>query len=55
MLKKSFFAFMLVCLSLSLKAQNDIRLLRQPDINGNQVVFVYAGDIWTVSAQGGVA
>ena len=46
---------MLVCLSLSLKAQNDVRLLRQPDINGNQVVFVYAGDIWTVSAQGGEA
>ena len=46
---------MLACLSLSLKAQNDIRLLRQPDINGQQVVFVYAGDIWTVNAQGGEA
>lgn len=36
-------------------AFSDARLLRFPDINGNQVVFVYAGDIWTVSANGGEA
>jgi len=34
---------------------NDARLLRFPDINGDLVVFVYAGDIWTVSAKGGDA
>ncbi len=34
---------------------SDTRLLRFPDINGDQVVFTYAGDLWTVSAQGGEA
>ena len=29
------------------------RLLRQPDIHADQVVFVYAGDLWTASAKGG--
>ena len=33
----------------------DARLLRFPDINKDLVVFVYAGDIWTVSAGGGNA
>ncbi|HEY9283802.1 MAG TPA: hypothetical protein VIP46_10140, partial [Pyrinomonadaceae bacterium] len=31
------------------------RLLRFPDINGDQIAFVYAGDIWTVPAAGGTA
>ncbi len=31
------------------------RLLRYPDINGDQLAFVYAGDIWTVPAAGGTA
>ena len=34
---------------------NDSRLMRFPDINGDLVAFVYAGDIWTVSASGGDA
>lgn len=33
----------------------DMRLLRMPDIHGGAVVFVYAGDLWTVSVQGGEA
>ena len=33
----------------------EARLLRNPDIHGEQVVFVYAGDLWTVSTQGGIA
>jgi tricorn protease len=33
----------------------ETRLLRFPDINGERVAFVYAGDIYTASAQGGVA
>lgn len=33
----------------------DARLLRYPNTNGEQIVFVYAGDIWTVPAQGGDA
>ena len=31
------------------------RLLRQPDIHGDAIVFVYGGDLWTVSAKGGDA
>lgn len=41
--------------NLQTKAMDDARLLRYPDINGNLVAFVYAGDIWTVSASGGEA
>lgn len=36
-------------------ALDDARMLRFPDINGNMVAFVYAGDIWTVEATGGNA
>ncbi|MCD4665672.1 MAG: PDZ domain-containing protein, partial [Bacteroidales bacterium] len=36
-------------------SQNDARMLRFPDINKDRIVFVYAGDIWTVSATGGDA
>ncbi|MDT5157295.1 MAG: tricorn protease [Acidobacteriota bacterium] len=31
------------------------RLLRFPDINGEMIAFVYAGDIWTVPSAGGTA
>jgi tricorn protease len=31
------------------------RLLRFPDINGDMIAFVYAGDIWTVPSAGGTA
>src|SRR5215211_2269592 len=31
------------------------RLLRFPDIHGDTIAFVYAGDIWTVPAAGGTA
>jgi tricorn protease len=31
------------------------RLLRFPDIHGDRVVFVYAGDLWLASADGGPA
>ena len=36
-------------------AVTDARLLRFPNINGDLVVFVYAGDIWSVPAAGGDA
>ncbi|RLE15832.1 MAG: acetyl-CoA synthetase [Acidobacteria bacterium] len=36
-------------------ALDNARLLRFPDVNGNRVVFVYAGDIWTVPTSGGSA
>ncbi len=31
------------------------KLLRFPDIHGDRVVFTYAGDLWTASADGGTA
>ncbi len=36
-------------------AVSDARLLRFPNINGDLVAFVYAGDVWTVPAAGGDA
>lgn len=36
-------------------AQQDARLLRFPAIYNNQIVFSYAGDLYTVAATGGVA
>jgi len=39
----------------ALHAKEDARLLRFPDINDDLIAFVYAGDIWTVDADGGEA
>ena len=36
-------------------AQTEARLLRFPAINGNTIAFSYAGDLYTVSSNGGVA
>ncbi len=51
--------FLLFCTLLSMVvsgfSQQETRLMRFPAIHGNQVVFTYAGDLYTVSAQGGVA
>src|SRR5271156_5278425 len=33
----------------------EARLLRFPAIHGDQIVFTYAGDLYTVPAQGGIA
>jgi tricorn protease len=50
----------LVATASSALAQNNVqtnltRLLRQPDISGDTVAFVYGGDIWLASAKGGEA
>jgi tricorn protease len=45
---------LLMC-AIGLKAQDEARLLRFPAIHGNQVVFTYAGDLYTVAASGGMA
>jgi len=47
--------FILFGSTLTLKAQQDARLLRFPAVHGNQVAFTYAGDLYTVPATGGVA
>jgi tricorn protease len=36
-------------------AEEEARLLRFPTIHGDRIVFTYAGDLYTVSAEGGVA
>ena len=33
----------------------ECRLMRMPDIQGDRIVFVYAGDLWTVARTGGTA
>src|SRR6056297_2001441 len=56
-LKKSVLtAFILSLFAVTaLQAKDDARLLRFPDINNDLIAFVYAGDIWTVDADGGEA
>jgi tricorn protease len=36
-------------------AQVDARMFQQPDVSGTHIAFVYAGDIWVVAKEGGVA
>ena len=33
----------------------DARMLRFPDVSADEIVFVYAGDLWIVPKAGGVA
>jgi tricorn protease len=33
----------------------DARMLRFPDVSADKIVFVYAGDLWTISKDGGLA
>jgi tricorn protease len=57
-MKKSFLVLLaLFAFSGALCAQNlrEGRLMRFPDIYKNRIVFSYAGDLWLVSSQGGVA
>ncbi len=44
---------MAACVTAS--AQDEARLLRFPATNGTDVVFSYAGDLWTVPIEGGLA
>lgn len=55
-LKTTLFVLLLITsISFIAKAAEDSRLLRFPDINNNLIVFVYAGDIWSVNSDGGEA
>ena len=53
LLKTSLFAAALFLFSGQLFSQT--KLLRFPDIHGDQVVFCYAGDLWKASTDGGLA
>jgi tricorn protease len=46
---------LLAAVTFTSAAVTDSRLMRFPDINGELVAFVYAGDIWTVGSSGGDA
>ncbi|HEX8685057.1 MAG TPA: hypothetical protein VF654_01110, partial [Pyrinomonadaceae bacterium] len=51
-------ALLLLCLTAAaqgVRGDGLARLLRYPDIHGDTIAFVYAGDIWTVPAAGGTA
>ncbi|MDR1562365.1 MAG: PDZ domain-containing protein [Dysgonamonadaceae bacterium] len=54
-MKKLLLFFISVTTIFSITAQEEFRLLRFPAIYGNKVVFTYAGDLYSVSAAGGVA
>src|ERR1700741_1401928 len=55
-MKKIILLLALSVFSLSAASQEKLtRLLRQPDIHGDTVAFVYAGDIWLASSAGGDA
>ncbi|HKJ81110.1 MAG TPA: PDZ domain-containing protein, partial [Ignavibacteriaceae bacterium] len=54
------FAYLIVLLVLFscqvlIKAQVDARIMQYPDVSKTQIVFAYAGDLWVVSKDGGVA
>jgi tricorn protease len=51
---KTFLFFIFTFYSINVFAQGT-RLLRQPDISDNKIVFAYAGDIWTTPKNGGNA
>ena len=52
---KLFIFSLLLAGTLTVQAQNDAKMLRFPAIHGNQVVFSYAGDLYTVDIKGGLA
>lgn len=55
MKKFSFCLFLAAMFLQPLFSQEESRLLRFPAIHGNQIVFTYAGDLYTVPSTGGVA
>ncbi|MGB5846855.1 MAG: hypothetical protein WBH40_00115, partial [Ignavibacteriaceae bacterium] len=56
-MKYLFSIFFLIVFSINPIAQEEnlTRLLRFPDIHKDKIAFVYAGDIWIVSSDGGTA
>jgi len=58
MLKKSLFILFFILMIFSLSsvfAIQEARVLRTPAIHGDQIVFTYAGDLYSVPSEGGVA
>ncbi len=55
MVKRITIILMLLFLFVDLDAQEEARLLRFPAIHGDQLVFSYAGSLYTVDSSGGTA
>ncbi len=45
----------ILCFSVAAGAAPESRLMRYPDIHGDNIVFTHGGDLWVVSANGGTA
>jgi len=45
----------LLCSAQLMAQEKETRLMRFPDIFGDKIVFSYAGDLWIVSSEGGLA
>jgi tricorn protease len=55
-MRKMLFAILMMALMpFFINAQDEARLLRFPAIHGDQLVFTYAGDLYTVETSGGMA
>jgi tricorn protease len=54
-MRKLLLLFVFVTSIFIVSAQQESRLLRFPAIHGNQLVFTYAGDLYSVSSEGGMA
>ncbi|WP_353125354.1 S41 family peptidase [Parapedobacter pyrenivorans] len=54
-MKKTMLLIALLCSISVTRAQEETRLLRFPAVHGDQVAFTYAGDLYVVSTNGGVA
>src|ERR1700683_5198196 len=50
-----FFAFLTTAAAFQLSAAGTVHLLQKPAMNKTEIVFSYAGDLWTVSRNGGMA
>ena len=55
MMKKIILSVFICACALISRSQEEARLLRFPAIHGNQIVFTYAGDLYTVDKAGGIA
>ena len=52
---KHLFLSILLLGAISLTAQEEAKMLRFPTIHGNNVVFSYGGDLYSVDIKGGIA
>jgi tricorn protease len=54
---RTLFAVLCLCFALAFASNSNAqtKLLRFPDVHGDQVVFTYAGDLWIASTSGGMA